>query len=144
MTHSPMKHAISPKHTGFTLVELITVMVVVGILSVAVLPRFFDVNIFRERGTADQVKAALRFGQKVAIAQHRSVDVNLTAAASADCGTTLVASAVNCTILDSVSVIPALPQTVTFNALGQRTSAAGAFTVGPTTIAIEAETGYVH
>ena len=48
---------------GFTLIELIMVMVVVGILAVFVAPRFFDANVFKSRGFADQVQATLRYAQ---------------------------------------------------------------------------------
>ena len=60
---------------GFTLIELIMVMVVVGILAVFVAPSFFDAGIFRSRGFADQVAASLRYAQKTAIAQRRVVCV---------------------------------------------------------------------
>lgn len=130
---------------GFTLVELIMTMVIVGILAVFVTPRFFDNNVFQERGAADQMKAALRYGQKVAIAQHKPVAVNITSAGSSDCGTALTGGNVNCVISNSVAVAPPLPKTVTFNALGQPVpNAADSITVGATNITIEAETGYVH
>ena len=64
---------------GFTLIELIMVMVVVGILAVFVAPRFFDANVFKSRGFADEVQATLRYAQKEAIAQHRNVCVAITA-----------------------------------------------------------------
>jgi len=128
---------------GFTLVELITIMVIVGILAVAAMPLFFGNNVFQERGAADQVVAALRYGQKIAIAQHRDVVVSITAAAASNCGAMLAGSAVNCVIADSVPVAPVLPQAVTFNALG-RPNAAASMVVGATTINVEAETGYVH
>jgi MSHA pilin protein MshC len=147
--HNPMRHSFHSSEAGqrgFTLIELIMVMVIVGILAVFVVPRFFDVNIFQSRGAADQVKAALRYGQKIAIAQHRNVDVAISSAAISDCGTELVGGNVNCVISDSVAVTA---QTVTFNALGQPVpNAAGSIVIGvapnDTTIIIEVETGYVH
>ncbi len=72
-------YAATFSQRGFTLIELIMVMVVVGILSVFVAPRFFDANVFKSRGFADQVQAALRYAQKEAIAQHRNVCVAITA-----------------------------------------------------------------
>jgi len=129
---------------GFTLVELIAVLVIVGILAVAAVPRFFDSNVFQARGAADQVTAALRYGQKVAIAQRGLVSVNITTANSSNCGAALSGGNVNCVISNSVPA-PGLPKTVTFNALGQTsTKLADSITVGTTIINIEAETGYVH
>lgn len=134
-----------PYQCGFTLVELVMTMIIVGILAIAVAPRFIDINVFQSRGAADQVKAALRYGQKVAIAQHRNVNVTISAAASSGCGAALAAGNVSCVISNSVTVAPALPRTVTFDALGRPVpNAADSVTVGTTTITVEAETGYVH
>lgn len=123
---------------GFTLVELITIMVIVGILAVAALPRFFEVSTFEDRGSADQVKSILRFAQKTAIAQRRDVSVVISGgAASPNCTTTSLTCQVKSTVTAGAG-------THTFNALGRRTSATGVITVGGTDITIEAETGYVH
>lgn len=84
---------------GFTLIELITVLVLVGILAVAAMPRFFDQNVFEARGFFDETKSLLRFAQKAAVAQRRTVCVavggggiglTIAAAASANaCNTPL-------------------------------------------------------
>lgn len=128
--------------SGFTLVELITVMVIVGILAVAVLPRFFTVSTFEDRGSADQVKSILRFAQKTAIAQHTPVSVTLAQGASPDCTTTLTGGNLNCTVKSALTGAGIY----TFNALGQLTAPAApaTVTIGGTTITIELETGYVH
>lgn len=126
---------------GFTLTELIMVIVIVGILSVAVLPRFFDNDAFQQRGAADQVKSALRFAQKAAVAKHTPVSVTV-AQGTTDCVTNLTGLLLTCT----VAVLDAGANTYTFDALGKLTAPAApaTLTIGGTTITIEVETGYVH
>jgi MSHA pilin protein MshC len=133
------------KQHGFTLVELVMTMVIIGILAAVVAPRFFDVNVFQERGAADQIRAALRYGQKIAVAQRRIVTVNISAAANSNCSTELDAfGAVNCVISDRVAVVPPLPLVVTFTGLGQPNAPASVLVGGTTNITVAAETGYVH
>lgn len=128
-------------HRGFTLVELITILMIIGILAFTAIPRFTGNELFQERGAADQVRAALRYGQKVAVAQHGPVSVNISSASASDCGALqVVGGNVSCVVSNSVPVSAA---TVTFDALG-RPGAAATIAVGTATITIEAETGYVH
>lgn len=62
---------------GFTLVELITVMLIVGILAVVVLPRMDLLRGFDDIGYRDKVKATLEYARKSAVAQRRNVRVAL-------------------------------------------------------------------
>lgn len=66
--------------SGFTLVELITILVLVGILAVAAMPRFFGTT-FDERGFHDGVKAAVQHARRVAVASRRYVCVTTTSGA---------------------------------------------------------------
>lgn len=130
-----------PQQRGFTLTELITIIVIVGILSVAALPRFFDNDVFQQRGAADQVKSALRIAQKAAVAKHTPVSVAV-AQGDTGCDTTPTSLVLSC----NVAVLNAGAATYTFDRLGAliAPAASAVLSVGGTTITIEAETGYVH
>jgi MSHA pilin protein MshC len=64
---------------GFTLVELVMVIVLLGVLSVYAVPRMINTGDFFARGFHDQSMAYLRYAQKTAIAQRRTVCVTLSA-----------------------------------------------------------------
>ena len=155
---------------GFTLVELVTVMVVLGVLSAVAAPKIFNFGIFDSRGFHDQTLAYLRFAQKSAVAQRRTVCVSFTAnsmslAMASTAGTTNCTSAValigpsgepSATVSAKAGVAYAsAPSPVNFNfdALGQPLNASTGLAQARQTfqvlgaspsITVEASTGYVH
>lgn len=58
-------HTIRHSQTGFTLIELIIVIVILGILAVTVAPRFIDVSDDAQRATTAFEAAAFRAGIKL-------------------------------------------------------------------------------
>ena len=82
MKIQPVQSAAKPWPTrpgararGFTLIELIMVMVMLGVLAVFAAPRIFNSNDFYARGFHDETLGLLRYAQKTAIAQRRMVCV---------------------------------------------------------------------
>lgn len=63
------------RDAGFTMVELVTVIILIGILGAIGASRFFDNTAFENRAYADQAKVVLRYAQKLAITQNRSIFV---------------------------------------------------------------------
>lgn len=150
------------KQCGFTMVELITIMVIVGILAAVAVPRFFDRNTFDSRGFYDQVISTLRYAQKSAVAQHRFVCVVIAgnvvtltydptpisaAHSTAACSMPLpsLTGQGSYTVFAPTTDVTVSDASFNFDALG-KPSATQSITVSGNAIAItvEAETGYVH
>jgi MSHA pilin protein MshC len=147
---------------GFTLIELILVLVLVGVLAIFVAPRLSNSD-FYARGFHDETLAFLRYAQKSAIAQRRTVCVTFTSGTAA---LTIAAAAGSTTCPGSALVGPkgespaaitarsgitylAAPSAFYFDALGQPSASqtlqvANAGTGIGVSIIVEAGTGYVH
>ena len=65
-------------HGGFTLIELVVVIIVVGILAVVAIPRF-NTKTFDTVGFYQEALSSVRYAQKEAVAKRRVVCVGLTA-----------------------------------------------------------------
>lgn len=148
-----IKTMITPHCAGFTLIELVMVIVIVGILAITVIPRFNDQSAFESRGFHDETMSLLRYAQKTAIAQRRTVCVSLNA--------TGVALTIDTdTPADGIcNAAPTLPNTprggsglagsiasFQFTPLGNTDQATDVTVTiaGSTGITVEAATGYVH
>lgn len=152
---------------GFTMVELITVLVVVSILGAIALPRFVGRNAFDTFGFSEQTAQMLRFAQKSAIARRRTVcisqsgsAVSLSFASAADswtCNQNLLNPADGQHFSRPIPggiALAGLASPLRFNALGQPVDSSGTplssnqslVITGEfsRTLTVEAETGHVY
>lgn len=162
------RHGRGGAQRGFTLTELVMVMVLVGVLAVVAAPRIFNTNDFNGRGFHDETLAMLRYAQKTAIAQRRTVCVTFganTLALAIAAAPTISNCAVSGTLRGPNGSSPAIQakSTVTyanpaypelrFDGLGQPLDSNGVPLVAGRTLqvngaanslTVEAATGYVH
>ena len=64
---------------GFTLVELVVTLILVGILAVVAIPKLTGLGAYNTLGFYDRVASGIRFAQKQAIAKRRNVCLTFTA-----------------------------------------------------------------
>lgn len=144
------------RQRGFTLVELVLVVLLAGILSFFAAGRLNDRSQANARGFADRVASTLRFAQKAAVAQRRTVYVNVDTAArrvyaclDAGCATPLAAPAGGAldVAADAALTLTATASAFSFDALG-RPSTAATLTVAASgasfDIVVESDSGYVR
>lgn len=71
-------HEKTRYQSGFTLTELILVMIITGILAATAAPKFIDSQIFESRGFYEEVLASLRYAQKMAVGTGCQIQVSVT------------------------------------------------------------------
>jgi len=157
-----IQQGIGTRPRGYTLIELVLVIVIAGILAAIVGPRFFDQSVFAQRGYADAIGAALRIAQKAAVASDCPAEVNLAngsytvqqqAASGNTCNPNDTTWSTPVVGLDGEPVQGSAPSNASasplglyvFNGSGALSSAPqNTISVGSATITIDAQTGFVQ
>ena len=81
------QHATLNCNSCFTMVELVSILVIVGIMAAIAIPRFANVATYSARGYADTAAGFLRYAQKLAIARHATTTVQIGTSGLALCST---------------------------------------------------------
>ena len=163
MNKTAMRRARA-KEAGFSLVELVATLAVIGIIAVFAVPRMTDRAAFQSRGFYDQAQSTIRYAQKIAVAQRQSppktpVFVVITASQVSICYDNVCAAPVTdpstgaaLAVSAPAGVTLAPPTTFSFSGSGvpsigaQLAVAVNSAGTGDVnrTFYVEAQTGYVH
>ena len=157
----------SKANAGFTLVELVTVIVILGVLAAVGLPRFFGTAAYENRAGVDRAVSALGFAQQQAMSRLRRIRVqagaealvlhycNSAEAVGADCATSWQPlpppGAAGAQWELGVSVGIGGGTSLYFNALGRVVDKSGNprtgnfdLSVAGSTVRVVGETGFAH
>jgi prepilin-type N-terminal cleavage/methylation domain-containing protein len=126
---------------GFTLIELIMVVVLISILAVSVVPKFLDTSGFSLAGGAAMATADIRYTQELAMGTHSSKSIVFT---TSNTYYTVDSRTINLPSKVSISS----GATFTFNSLGEPTTGGGSSVIlsagaETKTITVDSYTGRV-
>ena len=151
------------RESGFTIVELVAVIVITGIIAAIAAPRFIGVDAFDARGSYGTLVSALRYAQRTTVCANVDVAtkiVTLTYRGSLDCSAASTGAVVDPATQTAYSknlsknvTLIAPVSTIGFDGLGRPVpNATATFTVKNAVvttesirvITVEADTGYVR
>jgi MSHA pilin protein MshC len=145
---------------GYTIIELVVVITILGVIAAIAGPRFFNTTPFNQRGYADEVASAIRYAQKIAVGSGCSVQLTINpsgysamqqAASGNRCDPASASWTTPVQRLDGTLLAGTPPNdanvntsgTLVFNNRGAVISGATNFVVGGYTLTLDAATGFV-
>ncbi len=149
---------------GFSMIELVVVLLLVGILGATAIPRFFTVSPFQQWGFNDELSSAIRYANKIAIATGCDTRVVTTTNSydlkqrATSCSSGSFTREVQIPGGGTSGYNGIAPSGITLSAVsfyfdsngrprdtgGNLLSSAVTVSVGTTSITVEPETGYTH
>ena len=139
------------KLRGFTIVEIIVVMVILSIVAILGSSKFFSKSSYDNTRYHQEVLSAFRYAQKIAIASQDPVTLCLTSNSyvlyyASNCsGSKVKRPSDQGNYEDTLGVSISPVANITFNASGEASSTgATSFIMGGFNIVIEPETGFIH
>jgi MSHA pilin protein MshC len=157
---SAVTNECASRSDGYTVIELVVVITILGVIAAIAGPRFFDTSPFNQRGYADEVASAIRYAQKVAVGSGCSVQltINLSgysamqqAASGNRCNPASGSWTTPVRRIDGTLLAGTPPNdanvntsaTMVFNNRGAVVSGASNLSVGSYTLTLDAATGFV-
>ena len=157
------------RNRGFTLTEMVVTMIILGVLSVFLLPNLIGVSVVQQRAEYDKLSFALLYARKAAVAKRRYTCVVLSATAATLTvdpnppestatpfgGTCPFATALALPAQDSACTITnqtctknislsAAPSSFQFDPLGRASTTVTITVSGFPSLKVESDTGLVH
>jgi len=127
------KRVVSPENVrqvlaesqGYTMMELIMVVVLIAVVSVSVLPKFFDTSSITVEGAAEMVAADIRYTQEIAMSSNDNKKVDFTQDSSTYTLKNSDDSVFRTVKLPSGVTVSSASIIFTFNSLGEPTAGGG-------------------
>ncbi|MBL4606298.1 MAG: prepilin-type N-terminal cleavage/methylation domain-containing protein [Pseudomonadales bacterium] len=154
------------RDSGFTIIELISVVVILGIVTAAAIPLMSSKSVFDERFFYDDLLQALRFSQRLSVASGCSVQLSMSGTAfsllqDSSCNSASPsfdktvylpgsADAYQNSDLPSGTSYSSTVSPIVFNSLGQAKNSGGnvfsqaAIVLGSRIILVDGETGFAR
>ena len=153
----PIQLKCKTKNTsGFTIIELVVTILIVGILSISVGPRFFGTISYQNRKATDDLLSALRYSQQVAMNRGGDIELiltptNFTVQRSGGGSLRSPDGLIPYTKTFPATITAVATSTIRFNSIGQPVNSTSipltnnvVLNIGSSTITVEADTGYAR